>query len=84
MNNDPNKTNNNNSRATTPAVLGSGPTYMIRVARFARFARNACDSRMSVCFLTRATCKNVRQNLIPRATAYPPPCPQSACARVSE
>ena len=30
---------------------------------------NACNSRMSVCFLTRATCKNVRQNLIPRATA---------------
>ena len=25
---------------------------------------------MSVCFLTRATCKNVRQNLISRATAY--------------
>ena len=24
---------------------------------------------MAVCFLTRATCKNVRQNLIPRATA---------------
>ena len=31
---------------------------------------NACNSRMSVCFLTRSTCKNVRQNLIPRATAY--------------
>ena len=31
--------------------------------------RNACNSRMSVYFLTRATCKNVRQNLIPRATA---------------
>ena len=29
----------------------------------------ACDSRISVYFLTRATCKNVRQNLIPRATA---------------
>ena len=26
---------------------------------------NACNSRMSVCFLTRSTCKNVRQNLIP-------------------
>ena len=25
---------------------------------------------MAVCVLTRATCKNVRQNLIPRATAY--------------
>ena len=25
---------------------------------------------MSVCFLTRTTCKNVRQNLIPQATAY--------------
>ena len=33
--------------------------------------RFACNSRMSVCFLTRATCRNVRQNLIPRATAYP-------------
>ena len=29
----------------------------------------ACDSRMAVCCLTRATCKNVRQNLIPLATA---------------
>ena len=28
-----------------------------------------CNSGMSVCFLTRATCKNVLQNLIPRATA---------------
>ena len=28
------------------------------------------DSRMAVGFLTRATCKIVRQNLIPRATAY--------------
>ena len=27
---------------------------------------------MSVCFLTRATCKNVKENLIPRATAYGP------------
>ena len=35
-----------------------------------RNACNACNSCMSVCFLTRATCKNVRQNLIPRATAY--------------
>ena len=34
------------------------------------FLRFACNSRMSVCFLTRAKCKNVRQNLIPRATAY--------------
>ena len=32
-------------------------------------------SRMAVCFLTRATCKNVRQNLIPPATAYLPPTP---------
>ena len=32
-------------------------------------ARIARDSRMAVDFLTRATCKNVRQNLIPRATA---------------
>ena len=31
--------------------------------------RFVCDCRMSVCFLTRATCKNVRQNLMPRATA---------------
>ena len=31
--------------------------------------RNAYDSRMAVCCLTRETCKNVRQNLIPRATA---------------
>ena len=28
------------------------------------------NSRMAVCFLTRATCKNVRQNLTPQATAY--------------
>ena len=28
-----------------------------------------CDSRMAVDFLTRATYKNVRQNLIPQATA---------------
>ena len=33
-------------------------------------ARIARDSRMAVGFLTRATCKNVRQNLIPRAIAY--------------
>ena len=32
-------------------------------------ARIARDSRMAVGFLTRATCKNVRQNLIPHATA---------------
>ena len=48
--------------------LGSGPRYMTRVTLFC--TRFACNSRMSVCFLTRATCKNVRQNLIPRATAY--------------
>ena len=35
-----------------------------------QFSHFACNSRMSVCFLTRSTCKNVRQNLIPRATAY--------------
>ena len=29
-----------------------------------------CDSRMSVCFLTCATCQKVLQNLIPWATAY--------------
>ena len=46
--------------------LGSGPRYMIRVTLF----YFACNSRMSVCFVTRATCKNVRQNLRPRATAY--------------
>ena len=32
----------------------------------------SCNSRMSVYFLTRTTCKNVRQNLILRATAYFP------------
>ena len=32
--------------------------------------QNGCYSGMSVCFFTRATCKNVQQNLIPRATAY--------------
>ena len=36
-------------------------------------AMRECDSRMAIRFLTRATCKNVRQNLIPRATAYGPP-----------
>ena len=39
-----------------------------------RESENACNSRMSVCFLTRTTCKNVRQNLIPRATAYASGC----------
>ena len=29
----------------------------------------ACNSRMSVCFLTHATCKNVQHNLIPWVTA---------------
>ena len=33
-------------------------------------ARIAHDSRMAVGFLTCATCKNVRKNLIPRAHAY--------------
>ena len=36
---------------------------------FMHVARNACDFRMAVCFFTRSTCKNVRQNLIPQATA---------------
>ena len=45
--------------------------------------RNACDSRMSVWFLTRATCKNVRQNLIPRATAYPPDLTQLAAGIIA-
>ena len=36
------------------------------------FHTRPCDSRMAVCCLTRATSKNVRQNLIPRATAYCP------------
>ena len=34
------------------------------------FLHVARDSRMAVGFFTRATWKNVRQNLIPRATAY--------------
>ena len=73
------------SDSSLPAgELGSGPRYMICVTHFCplresentRFACNsrmavcfACDSRTAVCFLTRTTCKNVRQNLIPRATA---------------
>ena len=64
--------------------VGSGPRYMISVTLFCTLresentrtcencTRFACNSCMSVCFLTRATCKNVRQNLIPRATAYGP------------
>ena len=32
----------------------------------------ACNSSMSVCFLTHTMCKNVRQNLIPWATAWWP------------
>ena len=32
-------------------------------------SRFACNSRMSVCFLTLTTCKNVLQNLIPRDIA---------------
>ena len=63
-------------------AVGSGPRYMICVILFCMLSksettrtcenctRNTCNYRMSVCFLTRATCKNVRQNLIPRATAY--------------
>ena len=50
--------------------LGSGLRYMICVTLFCTLSANACNSRMSMCFLTRATCKNVQQNLIPRATAY--------------
>ena len=41
-----------------------------RVFSDSRNVKKKRNSRMSVCFLTRATCKNVRQNLIPRATAY--------------
>ena len=67
-----------------PRFRDCSSAALINKSTKSRVSRNACDSRMSVCFLTRATCKNVRQNLIPRATAYPPPCPQSACARVSE
>ena len=61
--------------------LGSGPRYIICVTLFARcasqktychawHARIACYSRMAVGILTSATCKNMRQNLIPLATAY--------------
>ena len=32
-------------------------------------SHNACNSCMSVYFLTRSTCKNMQQNLIPLATA---------------
>ena len=42
--------------------LGSGPRYMICVTLFCTL----CESENA---RTRATCKNVRQNLIPRATA---------------
>ena len=38
-------------------ALGSGPRYQILSHVFARCF--ACNSRMSVCFLTRATCKQV-------------------------
>ena len=45
----------------------------LRESKSLRFSHGrrffVCDSRMAVRFLTRATCKNVRQNLIPRATA---------------
>ena len=52
--------------------LGSGPRYMICVTLFCTLHRTrfACDSRIAVCCFTRAKCKNVRQNLIPRATSY--------------
>ena len=45
----------------------------------------ACNSRMSVCFLTRATCKNVLQNLVPRATAESDPSHPSsqACTAIT-
>ena len=43
------------------------------------FARCA-SQKTAVCFLTRGTCKNVRQNLIPRATAYPGAPPDCAAA----
>ena len=56
--------------------LRAGVSYIRVSSRIAAVTRVstvfACDSRMSVCFLTRATCKNVRQILKPRATAQPP------------
>ena len=67
------------------SAVGSGPRYQILSHVFALHAIItclcvfwlaqraktcfACNSCMSVCFLTCTTCKNVRQNLIPRATA---------------
>ena len=46
--------------------VGSGQRYIICVTRCA--SQKACNSDMSVCFLTCTKCKNVRQNLIPSAT----------------
>ena len=51
-------------RSCAPGLRSCAPPLIQPGTRF------ACNSRMSVCFLTRTTCKNVRQNLIPRATAY--------------
>ena len=73
-----------NCSITQSSVLGSFPRYMICVTLFCMLReskntrtsenftqkRNACNSRLSVCFLTCAKYKNLRQNLIPRATAY--------------
>ena len=65
--------------AGTVRELGSGPRYMNCVTHFSmlRESNNTlpCEnrtrnSRMTVCCLTRTTCKNVLQNLIPLATAY--------------
>ena len=65
-------------------ALGSGPRYMICVTLLCTLCKSEntrCTSqktlgtrkthaRMATCFLTRSTCKNVLQNLIPLATAY--------------
>ena len=44
-------------------------------ARIARDLRAVCDSHMSVFFFYSCRVQNVRQNLLPRATAYRPPTP---------
>ena len=52
-----------------PEVYDSCHTFW-HVERVRKHTGNVCNSSMAVCFLTHATCKNVWQNLIPRATAY--------------
>ena len=45
-------------------IVGNGPRYMICVTHFCTLRESKTHSHAKI------ACKNVRQNLIPRATAY--------------